>query len=126
MQTKETHTDKKNAVSQEMESNAAFAESVNYGVSPDSLNYGKLFGLVFVGIIVVVGLVFTAKTMFNYFSFQASQKAAVNAVFYDLEDLTQKHQQTLTTFGVVDEQAGIYRVPVDSAITLIVQEYNNP
>lgn len=126
MQANEHKNSEFQAVKDELNDNQDFSDSVSHGVTPDTLDYGKLFALVFAGVMLVVVLVFIAITMFNYFTFQSSQNAAVNAVFYELEELRAKHELELTTFGVVDEQAGIFRVPVDSAITLIVNEYTTP
>ena len=98
-------------------------ESLSIGATPDELNYKSLFGWFFAGILTVVVFIYIAMTMFNYFSFHQSQKSAETAVFYELEELLVKHNETLTSFGVVDEESGIYRVPVDSAITLILEDY---
>ena len=100
-------------------------ESLSIGATPDKLNYKSLFGWFLAGTLTVVLFIYIAMTMFRYFSFQQSQQSAETAVFYELEDLRAKHKETLTTFGVVDEEAGVYRVPVDSAVTLVLEDYAN-
>ena len=100
-------------------------ESLSLGASPDKLNYRSLFGWFFAGIMTVVVFIYIAMTLFSYFSFHQSQNSAASAIYYELEDLRAKHIETLTTFGVVDEEAGVYRVPVDSAITLVLEDYAN-
>jgi hypothetical protein len=99
--------------------------SLNYGVTPDKLNNKKLFGLFLAGIILVVVLVYISMTLFNYYAFTSSQAAAESAVFYEIEDLKAQDKQLLTTFGVIDEESGLFRVPVDTAITLILEDYTN-
>jgi hypothetical protein len=97
--------------------------SISYGVTPDDLDYKKLFGLTFVGIILVVVLVIFAKVLFDYYAFTSSQEAAKNAVFYDIEELRARDNKLLSTFEVIDSEKGVFRVPVDSAITLVLEDY---
>ncbi len=123
MSKKDSHKDVQGPNASEILKEGYVKESINYGVTPDTLNYKRLFGYFFGGIILVSVMVYGSKTMFNYFSFKASQEAAINAVFYDIEELRAKDKEILTTFGVVDEDKNLYRVPVDSAITLILNDY---
>lgn len=97
--------------------------SINYGVTPDDLDYKKLFGLTFVGIILIVVLVIFAMVLFDYYAFNSSQEAAKNAVFYNIEELRAMDKEILSTFEVIDTENGVYRVPVDSAITLVLEDY---
>lgn len=97
--------------------------SINYGVTPDDLDYKKLFGLTFVGIILIVVLVIFAVVLFDYYAFNSSQEAAKNAVFYNIEELRAMDKEILSTFEVIDTENGVYRVPVDSAITLVLEDY---
>lgn len=100
-------------------------ESVQIGASPDTFDYKKLFGLFLAGILLVVALVLFAMTYFNYLTFKQTQEAAESAVYYQLETLRANDAEVLNNFGVVDSDAGIYRVPVDSAATLVVEDYQN-
>ncbi len=100
-------------------------ESLQLGATPDKLNYKNLFGLTLAGILLVIALVFFAYTYFNYLSFKQTQEAAESAVYYQLETLMGNDAEILNNYGVVDADAGIYRVPVDSATTLVVEDYQN-
>lgn len=97
---------------------------LEYGVVPDDLNYSKLFPMFLAGILLVVALVIGAIEMYRWFDFQASQKAAISAKYPVITNLKQQHQSDLTTTGVVDADNQVYRIPVDSAITLILNEQN--
>lgn len=100
-------------------------ESVQLGASPDTLDYKKLFGLFLAGILLVVALVYFAMMYFNYLTFKQTQQAAESAVYYQLETLKANDAEVLNNYGVVDADAGVYRVPVDSAATLVVEDYQN-
>lgn len=100
-------------------------ESVQLGASPDKLDYKKLFGLFLAGILLVVALVYFAMMYFNYLTFKQTQEAAESAVYYQLETLRANDAEILNNFGVIEAETGIYRVPVDSAVTLVVEDYQN-
>lgn len=105
-------------------SNPEVQESIRYGAMHDNLNYKKLFGYTFLGIVIVIGLLLIALQLFRFTAFQKSQQAAINAEFYELNDLRERHHRELTTFEAIDEEAGIFRIPIVSAMTLIVEDYN--
>jgi hypothetical protein len=44
-------------------------------------------------------------------------------VFYNIEELRAMDKEILSTFEVIDTENGVYRVPVDSAITLVLEDY---
>lgn len=99
-------------------------KELELGVVEDKLNDGNLFFLFTAGVILVVVLVFAAFQMYRYFDFKASYKAALAATYPEITNLKATHQRELTTVGVIDAENGIYRIPVDSAFTLILNDQN--
>jgi|GEM_PF-2514700 len=97
-------------------------KDIELGVVPDRLNDGKLFRLFLAGILLVVGMVLFAAELYRYIDFKTSFQAAVAAQYPELQRLEAKHANELTTTAVLDSTSRIYRIPVDSAITLIVNE----
>lgn len=95
---------------------------LEHGVVPDDLNYRKLFPLFFAGIILVVALSYGAIQMYRWLDFQSSRNAAISATYPVITNLKQQHKADLTSAGVVDADNQVYRIPVDSAITLILNE----
>tara|TARA_R110000868_G_scaffold383578_9_gene650724 strand:+ start:17125 stop:17664 length:540 start_codon:yes stop_codon:yes gene_type:complete len=96
-----------------------FIESVNHGVENENLDYNKLFlwsGLGVVTVIVfIVSLIF-----FSQYSYSNAQKNASNSSTY-LEITKLKADQTehLNSYGVVDLEDGVYRIPIEEAINKI-------
>ena len=41
-----------------------------------------------------------------------------------MKEIHEKEQKLLTTYGVVDKEAGIYRIPIDRAMEVIAGEAN--
>ncbi|MEX2605580.1 MAG: hypothetical protein WD361_15330 [Gracilimonas sp.] len=96
-----------------------FAYAVGHGVMNDTLNYNKLIFWSALGtslvVIFVIGLVFFSQ----YSLFEAQKKASTQSTFSDVKALHAKQEQELNSFGVVDLEEGIYRIPIDSAISRI-------
>ena len=43
-------------------------------------------------------------------------------MYYDIDELETSSTEQLNSFGVVNPDEGIYRIPIDSAITKIAEE----
>lgn len=99
-------------------------KEIEVGVVPDNLNDRKLFGLFLAGILLVVAMVLFAAELYRYVDFKTSFNAAVAAQYPELQRLEARHADELTSVAVLDSTKGVYRIPVDSAITLIVNEAN--
>lgn len=99
-------------------------KEIEVGVVPDNLNDRKLFGLFLAGILLVVAMVLFAAELYRYVDFKTSFNAAVAAQYPELQRLETRHADELTSVAVLDSTKGVYRIPVDSAITLIVNEAN--
>lgn len=123
MSSKDSKISKKGSDLDEFMLDQESSYSVNYGVTPDRLDNRRLFGLIFIGILIVSVMIGGVQILFNYYSYAGSRVAAETAVFFELEDIRARDKELLTTFGVVDSDNGVYRVPVDSAITLILEDY---
>jgi hypothetical protein len=99
-------------------------DELELGVVEDKLNDGKLFFLFGAGVLLVAVMIFVAFEMYRYFDFKSSYKAAIEAQYPDIQNLKASHQTQLTTVGVIDAETQIYRIPVDSAFTLLLNEQN--
>lgn len=99
-----------------------FADHYEYGVTPDKLNYGRLTFWSIFGTVVI--LLFIVAIMFTYqYTFQSSgQQASEQSQFYDINELQEREQMKLSSFGVVDLEEGVYRIPIDSAIARIAKD----
>ena len=92
---------------------------ISQGVMSDTLNYGKLIFWSTVGTSLVIIFVI-AMVFFSQFSlFEAQREASLRVTYSDFSDLRAEQEQELNSFGVVDLEEGIYRIPIDSAISKI-------
>ncbi len=105
-----------------LEATEDFIKSLEYGATFDNLNYKRLtfwsiFGTVSV-VLFIVGIMFMHE--FNRTS--AIQERFQQSIFFDIHELQQSDRARLESFGVVDPEEGIYRIPIDSAITILTNE----
>ncbi|MEX0995134.1 MAG: hypothetical protein WD599_06355, partial [Balneolaceae bacterium] len=115
----DTHTDTDEV---ELESSdELFTSEVEYGVSYDNLNYGRLtFWMVF-GTGFVILAILTLMAIYQYSSTTIQQQVSEQSEYYQLRDLREREQDILSSFGVVNLEEGIYRIPIDSAISRMAE-----
>ncbi len=105
-----------------LEASENFVDSVDYGATFDNLNYNRLtFWSVF-GTVVILIFIISIMFIHEYTRTSALQRSDESSLYYDINELEEQDKETLETFGVVDPEEGIYRVPIDSAITIISNE----
>ncbi len=99
-----------------------FAKSIEFGATYDNLNYSRLTFWSLFGTAVIVLFIIAVMFMHEYTRTSALQERAEQSVYYDIEELNRTDQVTLDSFGVVNPDEGIYRIPIDSAITIIATD----
>lgn len=97
----------------------SFAGAVSHGVNDDTMNYSKLFIWSGLGIITVVVFVVALMFFAQYSFFNAQQNASVTSSYLEVTKLKADQTEELNSFGVVDLEKGIYRIPIDEAINKI-------
>lgn len=101
------------------------AESVSYGVMHDDLNYNRLIFWSILGIVLVVIFVVGLLEMYQYNTNVTQERISEQSEYYQIKQLNEEAQETLSSFGVVNPEEGIYRIPIDSAMNDIVDRNNN-
>jgi len=105
-----------------LEASENFVDSVEYGATFDNLNYNRLtFWSVF-GTSVILIFIISIMFIHEYTRTSALQRSDESSLYYEINELQEQDKETLETFGVVDPEEGIYRVPIDSAITIMTNE----
>lgn len=99
-----------------------FANDFDYGATFDNLDYKTLFFWSAFGT-TIIGLFVVAIFFIFVFTFQGmEQQSAERSLYYDIHQLQDQEQIQLHSFGVVDLEEGIYRIPIDSAISQIAED----
>ncbi len=96
------------------------SQQVSEGVMPDKMSIGAITLWTVLTSVVVVILIVIAVQLYNYFSFQQQYQAAVNVEYRGINELRGTAERNLTTFEVIDDEQGIYRIPIDSAKTILI------
>lgn len=95
--------------------------SIQHGVMYDKLNIRRLAFWSILGIVLVLLFVQALIEMYQY-NRDISQEAASSTEFYQVNQQNKEATETLNSFGVVDLENGIYRIPIDSAINEIIEQ----
>ncbi len=96
--------------------------SISLGVSRDYINLRTVSFWMILGVVMVTIILVGLYHMYNYNQFLSSQQAAINAEYHELEQRRERDRQKLTSFEMIDEENRRYRIPVDSAMTLIIRD----
>lgn len=99
-----------------------FQNDVTSGVTEDKLDYKKLFFWSVLGTAAIAIVVAVLINVYEYTIFTATQRAGAASQYYDVQELREKEQETLGSFGLIDAEKGLYHIPIDSAIKLIAEE----
>jgi len=100
------------------------ARSVDKGVMDDNPNYQRLLFWSVLGTAIFVIFVFMLASIYDFNNYLTQRDTSEGSSYYQIEELNEKAEKRLTTFGVVDKEEGIYRIPIDSAITTYIEENN--
>ncbi len=103
-------------------SDSRVADSLNYGVMLDQLNYKRLTFWSVLGVILVIIFVQGLFEMYEYSQQLTQESVSAESQYYQANQLKQEASEQLDSFGVVDLENGIYRIPIDSAINDIAAE----
>lgn len=98
--------------------------SVSYGASFDNINLRSVtFWLIF-GVLLVVIILYGLYNMYSYNQFLTTQETAINTEYQELAERREQEHEKLNSLELIDEENRRYRIPIDSAITLIANERN--
>jgi hypothetical protein len=97
-------------------------KEISLGVSEDNVSIRTVSFWMVLGIVMVTIILFGLYNMYNYNQFLSSQQAAIDAEFHELKQRKEREHRMLNTVELVDEENRRYRIPIDSAMTLIARE----
>jgi transposase-like protein len=93
------------------------ARSVEHGVMDDQINYKRLVFWSVFGIILVLVFVISLFEMNQYNVQSTQERVSADSEYYQVNQMKRESQEQLDSFGVVDLENGIYRIPIDSVIS---------
>ncbi len=96
--------------------NPDITDSIGHGAMLDRLNYPRLIFWGVLGIILLFIFIVSLVQMFKFNAQITGEQLAGSGEYYRVADLKKEAEETLNSFGIVDMDNGIYRIPIDSAI----------
>lgn len=101
-----------------------YARAVEYGATYDTPNYRRIVFWSAFGSVVILLIIISVFYVHSYTTSTALDQASQGSQYYNIQKIQEDDHETLNTFGVVDPEEGIYRIPIDQAISEIVNERN--
>lgn len=92
------------------------------GVEPEGINAGPIFGSIVISLLVIAVLVGGGYGWFKASAQEAQAAAADRASYPELRQVELEATQLLNKYEVVNAATGTYRIPIDRAMDLIVEE----
>lgn len=99
-----------------------FEKEVSFGVSEDNVSLRTVSFWIVLGIFVVIITLIGVYNMYKYNQFLSAQQAAIDTEYHELKERREREYQMLNTFELVDEENRRYRIPIDSAMTLLAHD----
>ena len=97
------------------------------GFEPEDLNVWMIMGVVFATSIVVVVLIGVGFAITGSYAQVNENEMLNNANYPEIRDIRAQATAEMNQTGVVDAEAGIYRISVEQAMDLMVEmQYKNP
>lgn len=115
------HISEESEVDVEIE-DSRVTDSLNYGVMLDQLNYKRLTFWSVLGVILVLIFVIGLFEMYQYNERLTQEAVSAESQYYQANQLKREARNQLDSFGVIDLENDVYRIPIDSAISEIAAE----
>jgi hypothetical protein len=100
----------------------AFTLSVEKGVMEDTLDIKMLTFWSIITIVFMIAMAYSGYRIYKFYGFQNRADLAISTEYKELKNKQAADAQHLSSFGMVDGEAGVYRIPIDAAINLYVSE----
>jgi hypothetical protein len=96
------------------------------GFQPEGINANALL-LMVLGMVAMLGVAAAVGAQIAFSEFSQARSAATEVTGYPaLRETRSASQALLTRTEVIDAEAGVYRIPIDRAMALIVAERHGP
>ncbi len=99
-----------------------FEQEVSYGATFDILNMKMLTFWTVFGTGLVLLIILTLMVVYHFSTASTIQEVSERSEYYEITLLKQREQEQLSSFGVVDLENEIYRIPIDSVITRMARD----
>ena len=103
---------------------SSLLDEIKAGFSPDQINLKRVAAWFFLGIVIVAISLYGLMHMYEYNRFVASQNAAIRALYPEQNARLFRENRQLNSLEVIDAEERLFRIPIDSAMTLVVTEYS--
>ena len=102
--------------------NEVFVTAVKHGVEEEGLDVKAITMWSALGIVTVIVFVVVLIPFAQFSLNSAKENVNVTSSYYEIRQLNEDAEATLSSYGVIDGEEGIYRIPIDEAINKIATD----
>lgn len=99
-----------------------FAEEGQFVVEREGLEVGRIAAFVSVVLVLLVLVTWAATRWFAYEANTAHALVAAEATYPELRRVELDAEQLLSRYEVIDREQGIYRIPVEQAMDVLLRD----
>ncbi len=99
-----------------------FVLSVEKGVTVDVLDIKMITFWSIITIAFMIAMAYSGYRIYKFYGFQSKVEQAISTEYKELREKRAADTQHLGSYGMVDGEAGVYRIPIDAAINIYVTE----
>jgi len=101
---------------------AAYAKEAAEGVQHEGIETGQIIALAATVLIIIIGMIGCVYLLYDNLRRTTQQEVTGMSGYPELATEKEEAAQKLNHYGIIDQQAGVYQIPIDSAMGLIVGE----
>jgi len=95
----------------------------NQGYETKDINIRKVYLFVLLGIFALAAILLALDKYFSYETEREIYDTVLKPESKILTKVRERDQRILSSYGVIDSAAGIYHIPIDSAMKEMLREY---
>jgi hypothetical protein len=99
-----------------------FVLSVEKGVTDDILDIKVITFWSIITVLFMLAMAYGGYRIYKFYGFQTRVELAISTEYKELKQKKAADALHLSSYGMVDGEAGVYRIPIDAAINLYVTE----
>jgi len=96
--------------------------STNDGYDKSDVNIARVLGFTFTILIVLIAIIVLLYEVFIYSKEQAIYEMVLKPESKALREQLAREDQVLNSYKILDQEKGIYQIPIDQAIQIIANE----
>jgi len=99
---------------------------MSFGYDKEEISIAGIYKIAFISVVLLIIVLVTGSLFFSGYKDNLYYELVLEPKSEKLTDLHQKEEIILENYGLIDEGEGIFRIPIDQAMQLVLDERTAP